>query len=256
MDVEIASGPFRLAGYLANPPVTEVQSPVLIICHGYPSGALGAQATGRSYPALADRIANEGWRVITFTFRGCGASTGDFSLGGWLDDLLAVIDQAGTFGENRGVWLAGFGTGGGLCVSAAARRPQVMGVAVLGAPADYSDWSKHPRRLLQHAREIGAITDPSFPAALDQWTRQLRDIRPVDDAKLLVSRSLLVLHGSDDESVPSFDARVLGDSHGSAELRIISGAAHDLRHDPRAVAILLGWLDRERHSSPTIVPLS
>ena len=256
MDVEIASGPFRLAGYLANPPVTEVQSPVLIICHGYPSGALGAQATGRSYPALADRIANEGWRVVTFTFRGCGASTGDFSLGGWLDDLLAVIDHAGTFGENRGVWLAGFGTGGGLCVSAAARRPKVMGVAVLGAPADYSDWSKHPRRLLQHAREIGAITDPSFPAPLDLWTRQLREIRPVDDAKLLASRSLLVLHGSDDESVPSFDARVLGDSHGSAELRIISGAAHDLRHDPRAVAILLGWLDRERHSSPTIVPLS
>jgi putative redox protein len=62
-------------------------------------------------------------------------------------------------------------------------------------------------------------------------------------------RPLLVLHGSDDESVPLFDARVLGDGHGAAELRIISGAAHDLRNDPWAVAILLGWLDRERHRS-------
>lgn len=254
MEVEIASGRFRLAAYVANPPVNEVQSPVLVLCHGYPSGALGAQLTGRSFPALADRIANEGWRVITFTFRGCGASTGEFSLGGWLNDLLAVIDSAATFGENRGVWLAGFGTGGGLCISAAAQRQQVVGVAVLGAPADYTDWSKHPRRLLQHAREIGVITDPAFPSALDQWTRQLRDIRPVDDAALVAPRSLLVLHGSDDESVPSFDARVLSDSHGSAELRIISGAAHDLRHDPRAVAILLGWLDRQRHGSPTTSP--
>ena len=28
---------------------------------------------------------------------------------------------------------------------------------------------------------------------------------------------------------------------------VLTGAAHDLRHDPRAVAILLGWLDRQRH---------
>jgi len=53
----------------------------------------------------------------------------------------------------------------------------------------------------------------------------------------------------EDQSVPSFDARVVGDAHGSAELRIVPGAGHDLRHDPRAVAILLGWLDRERHRS-------
>ena len=78
-------------------------------------------------------------------------------------------------------------------------------------------------------------------------SRQLREIKPVDDASALAARPLLILHGSDDESVPSFDARVVADAHGSAELRIISGAAHDLRHDPRAVAILLGWLDRQRH---------
>ncbi|CAN5886119.1 hypothetical protein BH23ACT2_BH23ACT2_27230 [soil metagenome] len=249
MDVELSSGPVRLAGYVADPPVAEARPPMLVLSHGYPSSALGAEATGRSYPALADRIANEGWRVLTFTFRGCGASAGDFSLGGWLDDLLAVIDQARTFGDTRGVWLAGFGTGGGLCIAAASRRAQVAGVAVLGAPADFADWARHPRRLLQHAREIGAIRDPAFPPAADQWTRQLRDIRPVDDAALVAPRSLLVLHGSEDESVPPFDARVLGDAHGSADLRIVSGAAHDLRHDPRAVAILLGWLDRERHST-------
>jgi putative redox protein len=29
-------------------------------------------------------------------------------------------------------------------------------------------------------------------------------------------------------------------------MRIIDGAGHRLRHDPRAVAVLLGWLDRQR----------
>jgi putative redox protein len=55
-----------------------------------------------------------------------------------------------------------------------------------------------------------------------------------------------VVHGTDDDSVPDFDARVIADAHGSAEVRIIAGAGHHLRDDPRAVAVLLGWLDRER----------
>lgn len=249
MNLEIAAGPVRLAAHVSEPPVSEGRPPTVLVCHGYPSSALPAEAAGRSFPELADRIANEGWRAVTFAFRGCGGSTGNFSLDGWLDDLLAMIDQVHTFGPSRGTWLAGYGTGGGLCISAAARRPEVAGVAAMGAPADFSDWANHPRRLLQHAREVGAISDPSFPQNQEQWTRQLRTIRPVDDAALLAQRPFLVLHGSDDDSVPSFDARVLGDAHADAELRIVSGAGHDLRHDPRAVAILLGWLDRQRHGS-------
>ena len=247
MEIEFTSGRERLVGYHAEPPVADREPPTVVICHGYPSGVLGSAATGRSFPALADRIANEGWRAVTFTFRGCGASSGDFSIAGWLDDVLAVADQTQDIGPTRGVWLAGFGTGGGLCVAAAARRPDIRGVAILGAPADFTDWSNHPKRLLRHAREIGVIKDPAFPPSLDAWTRQLRELRPVDDAAVMAPRHLLVVHGSEDESVPSFDARVLSDAHGSAELRIVHGAAHDLRHDPRAVAIVLGWLDRERH---------
>jgi fermentation-respiration switch protein FrsA (DUF1100 family) len=57
---------------------------------------------------------------------------------------------------------------------------------------------------------------------------------------------LLVLHGSEDDAVPVFDARVLADAHGDADLRIIEGGPHQLRHDPRALAVLLGWLDRQR----------
>lgn len=250
MDAIIQSGQERLTAYVAEPPVAEARPPVLIVCHGYPSDALGSDAAARSHPELADRIANEGWRVIVFTFRGCGESTGNFSLGGWLDDLLAVVDQVPTFGPTRGVWLAGFGTGGGLCVSAAAARPDnVCGVATMGTPADFSDWASHPRRLLAHARQIGVITDPAYPPVLDRWTRQLKEIRPVDGAAEISDAPLLVLHGSEDETVPSIDARVLADAHGSADLRIVPGAAHDLRNDPRAIAILLGWLDRQRHSA-------
>jgi putative redox protein len=45
------------------------------------------------------------------------------------------------------------------------------------------------------------------------------------------------------------DSRMLAEAHGDAELRVIPGAGHRLRHDPRAIAILMGWLDRQRVES-------
>jgi len=248
MHTDIVEGGTQLDGHLAEP-VNGTDAPGLVLCHGFPSGTLGALGTGSSFPTLADRIAREGWVVLTFRFRGCGDSLGNFSLGGWLADVYAAIEHLESIASPRGIWLAGFGTGGALCATAGAERATVRGVATLGAPADFDDWANHPRRLLQHARQIGVIRDSRFPMNQEAWTRELREIRPVGQVAQLAPRPLIVIHGSDDESVPHFDARVLSDAHGSAELRIIGGAAHDLRHDPRAVAVLLGWLDRQRHGN-------
>lgn len=223
-----------------------------MLCHGFPSGIDGAAGSAVTFPQLVDRIAREmGWLAVAFSFRGVGGSEGQFSLGGWLEDLLGVVDHIGAHHRSTGVWCAGFGTGGSLAVCAASRQPSIRGVAALAAPADFDDWASHPRRLLHHARDIGAITDPDFPPVPDAWARELRALRAVAAAATVAPRPLLVIHGSDDEVVPAFDARVIGDAHGSAELRIIGGAGHHLRHDPRAVAVLLGWLDRQKHRVPT-----
>jgi putative redox protein len=42
------------------------------------------------------------------------------------------------------------------------------------------------------------------------------------------------------------DARSLAEAAGSfVELRIVANGPHRLRHDPRAIAALLGWLDHQ-----------
>ncbi len=118
-----------------------------------------------------------------------------------------------------------------MAALAAARRLRRLGV--------------QPRRLLDHARGAEVVHDPSVPAVFDAWARELRSPAPRRVASRGSRRPLLIVHGSDDEFVPIVDARVLVDAHGAAELRIVPGAGHHLRHDPRAVAILLGWLERQ-----------
>jgi putative redox protein len=123
----------------------------------------------------------------------------------------------------------------------------VRGLGLLSARADFEDWAAQPRRFLEHARDIGAIRDRGFPPQFDGWARELRMFRPLEAVRSFAPRPLLVIHGEDDDQVPIADARLFAQAHGAAELRIISGAGHRLRHDPRAVAMLLGWLDRQRN---------
>ncbi len=54
-----------------------------------------------------------------------------------------------------------------------------------------------------------------------------------------------MIHGDSDDLTPPADGRALVAAHGSAEFRLINGAGHELRHDPRAVAVFLGWLSRQ-----------
>lgn len=248
MEKIVRSGDIELAGHLALPRVAPgVTVPGLVICHGFPHLVQGGRLSARSFPELADRIATEmGWMVLVINFRGAGDSEGEFSLLGWRDDLLAAADHLRHVDGVRGVWIAGFGTGGSLAISATTIDPEIRGVAAMGAPADFDDWLQHPRRLLQHARDTGIIRSSSFPPDFEKWTRGIRESSALTAVRTMAPRPLLLLHGSDDDVVPVFDARVLADAHGAADLRIIEGGGHQLRHDPRAVAVLLGWLDRQR----------
>jgi len=196
---------------------------------------------------LGDRLATEaGWLVLTFNFRGTGESEGDFSLGGWLADLRAAIDHLFMVEGVAGVWVAGFSTGGALAICAAGEDERVGGVAALSAPGDFGDWAADPRRFLTYAREIGVVRSPGFPPDFDAWARELREIRPIALAGKVPPRPMLLVHGTDDDDVPVAEARGLADAAGGgAELRTVSGAGHRLRHDPRAIAVLLGWLDRQ-----------
>jgi putative redox protein len=238
----------ELEAHLAEPAgAANTDHPAVIFLHGFPSGKVWADRIGADLPELADRVAEQmGMAALALRFRGCGESTGDFSLQGWVDDAVAAVDYLQRERQPDRMWIVGFGTGGAMAVVAAAERPVVSGVAVAGSPADFDDWADNPNRLLAHAKRVGAITGSSFPADMEAWRNELRTIRAMGSVEKLAPRPLLILHGADDELVPHFDPRALADRHGDAQLRMIQSGGHLLRHDPRAVAILLGWLGRQR----------
>jgi putative redox protein len=246
----ISSTGVSLAGYLARPSASAAKGAGrygLILCHGFPAEPAGASITGQTYPQLADRLAADaGWVVLTFNFRGTGESEGSFSLGGWLADVKAAIAHALAVDGVGAVWVCGFSVGAALALCATGEDERVRGVAAFSTPADFGDWAADPRRFLAQARSVGVIRDRAFPGDFDAWARELREIRPLGLIGKIPPRPILIVHGASDEVVPMLDARALADAaDGRVELRILVAAGHRLRHDPRAIAILLGWLDRQ-----------
>jgi uncharacterized protein len=222
---------------------------VVVLCHGFPLGTDAAESTGDSLPALADRLAAESGRcVVAGCFRGIGPSDGDFSLDGWLDDLRAFVTYGAGLVSGGGVWLVGFGTGGALALCLAASDTRVRGVACFGSPATFADWAQDGDGMLAFARRVGVVRTPTFPADLAAWAEGFTTLVPAEAGAAVPPRPILIVHGGDDDEVPLSDARVLADAAGGrAELRVIGGAGHRLRADPRAIALLVGWLERQVH---------
>ena len=182
-----------------------------------------------------------GWLALSFSFRGAGRLSGSFSPGGWLRDLQAAVDLVRP--EVASVFVVGFGFGGTLALRAAALDPGIGGVAVLATPSDLLAWEADVDAVALVAGDAGYLH--GTPDDLDQWAGDLRALDPLGSAAAIPPRPLLIVHGSADDEVPLVDGRALSDAaEGDAELRIIPMAAHRLRHDPRAVALLFGWLQR------------
>lgn len=246
MDQSFDSDGIRLSSHLSRPPGF-ARVPGLVICHGFPQGPRGGPSSASTYPELAERLTREtGWAVLTFNFRGTGASDGDFSLDGWLSDLRNAVMLMSERTDIGGVWLAGSSTGGSLAICVAAEDERVRGVATLAAPATFAEWAANPGRLLADARSLGIIRRANFPPDPVVWGKLFAEVSPMASAAALAPRGLLIIHGEHDEVVPLADARALYEAaYGHADLRVIAGAGHRLRHDPRAVALLIGWLARQ-----------
>jgi len=206
---------------------------------------MGRQAAGL-LPELAEHLATEsGWMVATGTLSGVGGSTGTFSATQWRNDLSQILDRVDQ--AERKISMAGFGFGGALALAAAADDERIKGVATFATPAHLEPWCGSAEDFRRAVQIAGVVGDERDLLAANELRNDVFAIDPLVSIAKIPPRRLMVGHGTEDIEIPPQDARdLVAAADGRAELRLIQGAGHQLRADPRMVATLLGWLDRHR----------
>ena len=243
---QLASGASLLDLRIATSSARPAAGHVLVLVHGLPRAmGMGRQAAGL-LPELAEHLASEsGWTVATGTLSGVGGSTGTFSASQWRRDLGAIIERIDQDGGR--ISLAGFGFGGALALAVTGDDERVRGVATFAAPAHMETWCGAAVLFRQWIIGAGVVGDEKDLLPAEELRNDVLAVDPIGAVAKVPPRRLLIGHGADDLEVPSSDARdLLSAAEGRGELRLIQGAGHQLRADPRMVATLLGWLDRHR----------
>lgn len=218
----------------------------VIIIHGIPVGSHGGATFAASYPELSDRLAREnGVTSLFFLMRGTGDSPGEFSVANWRRDIRAAVDAMAQRQNISSVILVASSLGGVLALDHAASDERISGLALISTPSSLDEWIHNERQFMNHVREVGLLHDPDYPDDPGVWMQEFRTLNPLDTNSRLKNMQVLIMHGSDDRVVDVSSAHALQSALGTrCEKRIIESAGHRLRYDPRAVATLLGWLDR------------
>lgn len=227
----------------------------VVICHGFK----GFSHWG-FFPHLAGEIAAAGMRAISFDFSGSGVGedresftdTGAFERNTFtqeLADLNAVIEEA-----RRREWittpygLLGHSRGGGVAILHASRNPEVKALVTWAAISYVTRWT--PSDVITW-RERGYvdIVNARTGQVMKLGTRLLDDVEANSDSALDIAAGArkirvpwLILHGSEDETVPRAEGERLHElSSGISTLRIIEtnhgfGAKHPLDEVPEGLS--------------------
>ena len=130
-------------------------------------------------------LAERGFDVLVFDYRGYGASDGEPTRSGVVRDAVAAIDFALAREPERTV-VFGHSLGGAIALSAVARRPAVRAVVAENTFPSY--------------REVASATVPWLSWLVPWLVSEGED--PVEALPHIPPRPLLVIHGTADRIVP------------------------------------------------------
>jgi fermentation-respiration switch protein FrsA (DUF1100 family) len=223
-------------------PLSEGPFPGICKFHGLPGGP--DQVGG-----FALALAEAGFVVLTFDFRGFRQSEGLFTLAGQIKDakvaLNHLLDSDLTVDSWSGICAASWGAAVAICTLA--EDPRVNALCLRAPIFDTLWFAQSP--MIRPAVDSIAETDPTQIRGIDDPETQEELLRRmVEDAKVhnpmneiskISPRPMLIVHGTDDVGVPLAGVKRLYELAGEPkELVIVEGADHNLS-DPRAYEITL-----------------
>jgi len=201
---------------------------------------------------IAGGLAERGIAVLRFDFTGLGHSEGEFANTNFSSNVDDVVRAADALRERYSApgLLVGHSLGGAAVLAAAARVPEAVAVATIGAPADPAHVAAH----FQEARpeiEVRGEAEVVLGGRPFRIRRQfLEDIsgQNLDEAIRGLRRALLVFHAPRDEIVGIDNAsRIFTAAKHPKSFVSLDRADHLLRRraDGRYVAeVLAAWASR------------
>ena len=236
---------FELAGAAGRPVRGSALLPgnaraAVIICHGFKGFAQWG-----FFPALAGAIAAAGLRAIRFDFSGSGIGPdretfteadafAENTFSRELEDMRIVEAEASRRGwleERYGI--LGHSRGGGTAILHAARTPSVGALVTLAAISYTRRWSPEEARAWRD-RGYTEIRNTRTGQVMRLGTALLDEVEAEGDGGSLditaaaarITAPWLIIHGSDDATVPVEDAHRLSDAGLDSRLFIVEGAGH------------------------------
>ncbi len=233
----------------------------VVICHGFKGFAHFA-----FFPHLADRLAEAGFRAITFDFSGSGVGDDRESFTNRhafthntymqeLDDLDAVVGEARVRDWIEGGYgLMGHSRGGGIAILHADRDSAVKALVTWAAISSTNRWAPE---VVADWRQSGytEITNARTGDVIPLSTAILREVEEFGETTLNIASAAsrirvpwLILHGDMDEAVPVSEAERLASlSEAASTLRVIDGATHTFggKHPLTEIVPTLDQVTRE-----------
>ena len=249
---EFKSSGQTIRGHFVTP---ETDGPFPGICklHGLPGSP-------NQVGGVATRLAEAGFAVLTFDFRGFRSSDGYFSLAGEIDDSLVAISHLieSELTIDSWVGLIGASYGGAIAVCTAAQDSRVSAVCLRAPVYDTLWFAKTPMimpmvKYLQDEApdQMHGINDPDIvQRALRSMVEDAKRFNPMNLISDIAPRPILIVHGSEDKGIDLPGVKKLYErAREPKDLIVVDGANHHLS-DPRAFEItmttIISWFDRQR----------
>jgi len=216
----------------------------LLVCHELPHSRGAAANVGATYPELADRLAEEsGWRVSAATLRGAGSPRASSRRRAGWRRVLRLRHAIGP--DERRAGSSGSASVGSWPCDWRPRTPACAGWACLGTPADLSGAITDPTRMLAVCRRKRGGAPGAVGRGLASWSSQLADLDPLGAA---ASLGTVACCSSTAPTTTRSRRRQRGPSPCGARPGRAPASSRPPGtgwRDPRVLASLIGWLERQ-----------
>jgi len=249
--VSFAAGGKTLRGVLHLPETGAAVCPAIVFCHGFKGNKIGLH---RIFVKAARFFCQAGYAVLRFDFSGCGDSEGDhadITIDGQVAEALAAIQfiKESWQVKKDEIFLAGLSMGGAVAALAAARVPDLVGLALWAPVANmYDDIRGIVGEGLFAAINAGGMADFMGFALGRPFVESLQKNFPLAAAGDFKGPALVV-HGAGDEEIPHKNAGLYQEARKglpyATDVHLIPGADHTfsaLQWEKEVFDITAEWL--------------